>query len=121
MARLKGGKLTVIYDTTKRQPLDSRMLVTKRADLINPNIWIASGTTNSASFNGMIVSVNADGENNGVYHLKDRTLITDENYANYQAALANSEDIEPYFSMWTKLATVNSRIDGGEIKALDLE
>lgn len=121
MARLKGGKLTVIYDTTKRQPLDSRMLVTKKADLINPNVWVTSDSTSSASFNGMIVSVNTDGENNGVYYLEDRTKVTAENYSNYQTSLAAGEDTTQYFSMWKKLAaseeaqTISIAVDGGEI------
>ena len=129
MARIRGGKTTVIYDTTKRQPLDSRMLVTKRADLINPAIWITNASETEAMFNGMIVAVNSDTVFNGVYYLLNRLLVTAENYANYQEAVASSADIEPFFSMWIKLASLedleslkeqidsfsNILIDGGEI------
>ena len=129
MARIKGGKLTVIYDSSKRQPLDARMLVTKKADLINPDIWVAAGTANNSLFNGLIVAVNNDGEATGVYYLTDRLLITAENYSNYQTALAAGEDTAQYFSMWKKLASLedlkslkdrldsfsNLTIDGGEI------
>ena len=129
MARIKGGKTTVIYDTTKRQPLDSRMLVTKRADLINPAIWITNASETEATFNGMIVAVNNDTIFNGVYYLLNRVLITSENYTNYQEAVASGADIEPFFSMWIKLASLedlkslkdrldsfsNLTIDGGEI------
>lgn len=129
MARIRGGKTTVIYDTTKRQPLDSRMLVTKRADLINPAIWITSASETDATFNGMIVAVNNDTIFNGVYYLLNRLLITAENYANYQEAVTSGVDIEPFFSMWIKLASLedleslkeqidsfsNIPIDGGEI------
>ncbi len=99
MARIKGGKLTVIYDTTKRQPLDGRMLVTKYADLINPNTWIPTGMTTDATFNGMLVAVNANDENKGIYYLADRTKITADNYTAYQTAVTNGEDIAPYFTM----------------------
>jgi hypothetical protein len=99
MARIKGGKLTVNYDTNKRQPLDSRMLVTKKADLINPATWIAAGTSNSATFNGLIVAVNNDGDNSGIYYLTDRLAITEENYTNYQTALTNNENVDNYFAM----------------------
>lgn len=129
MARIRGGKTTVIYDTTKRQPLDSRMLVTKRADLINPAIWITNASETEATFNGMIVAVNNDTIFNGVYYLLNRVLITSENYTNYQEAVASGADIEPFFSMWIKLASLedlkslkdrldsfsNLTIDGGEI------
>ena len=122
MARIKGGKLTVIYDSTKRQPLDGRMLVTKYVDLINPNTWIPTGMNTDSTFNGMIVSVNADSDKNGVYYLNNRQAITADNYTAYQAALANNEDITPYFTMWTKLAsasdftpTFEAIVDGGEI------
>lgn len=110
MSRVKGGKITVTYDSTKRQPLDSRMLVTKRADLINPAIWITNTLTTEATYNGMIVSVNSDGVYNGVYYLTDRTAVTADNYAAYQAALAAGEDVESYFSMWTKLGTTNDLV-----------
>lgn len=99
MARIKGGKTTVIYDTTKRQPLDSRMLVNKRADLINPTIWITNASATDAMFNGMIVAVNNDTTFNGIYYLLNRLLVTAENYANYQDAVASGENIEPFFSM----------------------
>lgn len=108
MARVKGGYLGGTYDIPKKQPLDSRMLVTKRADLINPSVWKTNGSTTGESghYNGMIVSVNSDGTYNGVYYLTDRTAITDENYTTYKDALAAGEDVESYFSMWTKLGTL---------------
>ena len=112
MARVKGGYLGGTYDIPKKQPLDSRMLVTKRADLINPSVWKVNGSTAGefGHYNGMIVSVSSDGIYSGVYYLTDRTAITDENYAAYKAALAAGEDIEVYFSMWTKLATSNNSV-----------
>ena len=110
MGRIKGGKITVTYDSTKRQPLDSRMLVTKRADLINPTIWITNTLTTDAMYNGMIVSVNSDGVYNGVYHLKDRTAVTTENYDAYKVALAAGEDVEIYFSMWEKMGTTSQLV-----------
>lgn len=112
MARVKGGYLGGTYDLPKKQPLDSRMLVTKRADLINPSVWKTNGspTGESGHYNGMIVSVSSDGIYNGVYYLTDRAAITDENYAAYKAALAAGEDVESYFSMWTKLGTSTNSV-----------
>jgi hypothetical protein len=109
MARVKGGYLGGIYDVPKKQPLDSRMLVTKKADLINPSVWKTNGSTTGESghYNGMIVSVNSDGIYNGVYYLTDRTAITTENYEAYRTALAVGENIDAYFSMWTKLGTLD--------------
>jgi hypothetical protein len=121
MARIKGGKLTVTYDTTKPQPLDSRMLVTKYADLINPTTWQTNGTTVNASFNGMMVAVNNDTIHNGIYYLTNKSLLTADNYTAYQAALTNGEETDSYFKMWIKLAavddlpTLSARVDGGEI------
>lgn len=112
MARVKGGYLGGTYDIPKKQPLDSRMLVTKRVDLINPSVWKTNGSTTGefGHYNGMIVSVSSDGIYNGVYYLNDRTAITDENYAAYKNALAAGEDVEIYFSMWTKLGMANNSV-----------
>ena len=112
MARVKGGYLGGTYDLPKKQPLDSRMLVTKRADLINPAIWRTNGSTTGESghYTGMIVSVSSDGLYSGVYYLTDRAAITDENYAAYKTALAAGEDVEIYFSMWTKLGASNNSV-----------
>ena len=112
MARVKGGYLGGIYDIPKKQPLDSRMLVTKRADLINPSVWNTNGSTTGevGHYNGMIVAVNSDGIYNGVYYLTDRNAVTADNYAAYKTALAAGEDVEKYFSMWTKLGTTNDLV-----------
>ena len=107
MSRVKGGLFAGMLDVSKRFPLDSRMLVSKREDLINPATWITNTLTTDATYNVMIVSVNSDGEHNGVYYLIDRKAITAENYSAYKIALAAGEDVEAYFSMWNKLATEN--------------
>ena len=107
MARVKGGLFTSTLDVNKRFPLDSRMLVAKREDLINPETWITNTLTTEATYNVMIVSVNSDVEHNGVYYLLDRKEITAENYSAYQVALDAGEDVGPYFSMWMKLGTLD--------------
>ena len=107
MARVKGGLFTSTLDVNKRFPLDSRMLVSKKEDLINPATWITNTLTTEATYNVMIVSVNSDGKNNGVYYLNDRTAVTEENYASYQEALTASADVTSYFSMWTRLADLD--------------
>ena len=118
MARVKGGYLSGTYDIPNKQPLDSRMLVTKRADLINPSVWKTNGSTTDevGCFNGMIVAVNSDGEYSGVYYLIDRKAITAENYSAYKTALSAGENVEAYFSMWEKLADTNS-VSGGVVNA----
>ena len=107
MGRVKGGLFTTLLDVNKRFPLDTRMLVSKREDLINPTVWTTNTLTTEATYNGMIVAVNTDGEYNGVYYLTNRQAITADNYALYQADLAAGKDVENYFSMWTKLGTLD--------------
>ena len=55
MSRVKGGLFTGMLDVNKRFPLDSRMLVSKREDLINPKTWITNTLTTEATYNSMIV------------------------------------------------------------------
>ena len=119
MARFKGGLLTVTYDTNKRFPLDSRMLVSKYEDLINPSIWKTSGLSTNALFNGLITAVNA-GEHSGIYFLINWKDITDENYANYLAAVDKSEATDSYFRMWSKLAEIDE-LDSLEARIRELE
>ena len=107
MARVKGALFTGMLDVNKRFPLDSRMLVAKREDLINPATWVTNTLTTESTYNSMIVSVSSDGANNGVYYLTNRTAVTVDNYAAYKTALAAGEDVEVYFSMWNKLGTLN--------------
>lgn len=119
MARVKGGLFTSTLDVNKRFPLDSRMLVTKREDLINPTIWITNTLTTESTYNGMIVSVNSDGEYNGVYYLIDRTAITADNYAAYKTALTAGESVDTYFSMWKKLSTTDENSSTGGLTPVD--
>ena len=106
MARVKGGLFTATLDVNKRFPLDSRMLVSKREDLINPKTWVTNTLATEATYNVMVVSVNSDGEYNGVYYLLDRKAITADNYSAYRAALNAGLDVSSYFSMWMKLGTL---------------
>lgn len=105
MSRFKGTVITATYATSKRFPLDSRQLVSLKTDLIDPASWQLSTTqTNNAVYNGMITAVAGD----GIYVLNDRTAITADNYAAYQAAVAAGTDVASYFSMWTKIASVET-------------
>lgn len=99
MGRVKGTLISTTYEPGKRQPLDARALVTKKADLINPTIWTPTGATNTICYNGQITAVNGDGDKNGIYYLIDRTAITEDNYNAYIAAGTE----EGFFSMWIKL------------------
>ena len=120
MGRTKGALFTSSLDVNKRFPLDARMLVKYREDLINPDEWIVRTLTTDSTYNGMIVAVNSDGANNGVYVLIDRTLITQENYSNYKAAKDADENVEPYFAMWRRLANLDQLDElSARIKALE--
>lgn len=111
MARVKGGLFTGTLDVNKRFPLDSRMLVTKREDLINPKTWTTNTLATESTYNTMIVSVNSDGEYNGVYYLLDRKAITLENYSAYKAAMEADEETDSYFSMWVKVGTLEDVVN----------
>lgn len=127
MARLKGGLITSTFDTSKRGPLDSRELVTKYEDLINPAIWVVNTTSVEALYNGIKVSVNEVGENMGTYFLVDRKAITEENYNNYLAAKEAGADTKPFFSMWSKFLTTSdnstadilARLEAGDAAVKD--
>lgn len=90
MARYKGkANLSTTYDVTYWGPLDTRMLVPKKADLFLEETWIPLRSKDSSAYDGMIVAVAEDtADNNGIYYLKDYTSLT-------------SED------SWIKLATLN--------------
>lgn len=110
MARVKGGLMTSVLDVSKHLPLDSRELVTKYDDLINPQIWKVNTLETDGLYNGLRVSVSENTENRGIYMLLDRKAITSENYENYLAAKENNEDIDIYFSMWTKIITTQDKL-----------
>lgn len=107
MSRVKGGLFTSTLDVSKHQPLDSRELVTKYENLINPTIWKVNTLNTDGLYNGLRVSVvdPNDGTYNGVYFLLDRKKITTENYLNYLTARNNNEDISVFFEMWTRILT----------------
>lgn len=107
MSRYKGSLLEGTFDSSKRFPVDSRELVSTKADLINPSIWIVNTLTSNALYNGLCTTVNNDGENNGKYRLSDRTLITEENYNAYLAAVEAGEETDSYFKMWHKIAELS--------------
>lgn len=107
MGRVKGTVLSTTYEPGKRQPLDARQLVTKKADLINPTIWTPTGVAQTMCYNGMVTAVNSDEGNNGIYYLVNRNAITEENYNAYTEAAAAGTDTSMYFGMWIKLGELN--------------
>lgn len=121
MARLKGGLFTSTLDVSKRAPLDSRELVTKYEDLINPEIWKTNSSETEALYNGLCVSVNETGENMGKYFLVDRKAITEENYNNYLSAKESGEEVTQFFWMWEKLLMTTNTIilNGGKANGTD--
>lgn len=90
MARYRGkANLSTTYDVTYWGPFDTRMLVPKKEDLFLEETWIPLRSTDSSAYDGMIVAVAEDtDDNNGIYYLKDYT------------SLASGDS-------WIKLATLN--------------
>lgn len=105
MARLKGGLITSTFDPSKRGPLDSRELVTRYEDLINPAVWITNTTSKESLYDGLRVSVNEAGEHYGIYFLLDRKQITEDNYTLYLAAKEQGQDVSAFFAMWERVTT----------------
>lgn len=116
MARVKGTVISTTYDIALRRPMDTRMLVSAKQDLIDPNCWIPTGKNSQMCYNGMITAV----ANDGIYYLVDRAGITAENYAAYQSAVSAGSDVTPYFSMWSKLGEI-SELDSLKDRIADLE
>lgn len=80
MSRNKGTfNFAANFEPLVKAPLDGRLVVSTKADLINPATWQDAGS-NVWLFKGIVVSVVADStpENNGLYFLTDET-----NYTNY--------------------------------------
>ena len=80
MTRYKGdANLSSTFDVTYWGPLDTRMLVPQFADLLLPETWIPSGSSDVSVYTGMIVVVAFDPDDslNGVYYLKDDGAYTD--------------------------------------------
>lgn len=103
MARVKGNVISATYDVGLRRPIDAKMLVTAKKDLIDPAVWTPQNMSSQMCYNGMITAV----ANDGVYYLVDRTAITAENFAEYQSAVSAGSDVTPYFSMWSRLCELS--------------
>ena len=58
------------FKIKKQAPMDDRMIVSKKIDLQNPNLF------DGFTYNGMIVSVVDDTINNGLYRLEDKSTLT---------------------------------------------
>lgn len=76
MAREKGiFNASSNYEPLIGAPFDARCVVDYKADLVDPNTWTEG---RKYLYNGMIVSVTRDtDENNGVYRLDNRLLYTE--------------------------------------------
>ena len=105
MSRIHGlNSISENYEVKLRRPLDARMLVPTKADLINPASWTAY------TYNGMIVAVGADSEafNNGIYILKDRKLISSSDYSGW-SKVAELTDLN---SLKIKIADLEEIVNG---------
>ena len=82
MARNKGTfNFAANFEVLTKAPLDARLVVDTKANLIDPVIW-QDVATNVWLYNGMTVSVVSDPSvsNNGLYFLTDESQYTDINY-----------------------------------------
>lgn len=83
--------VTTVYDVDKAAPLDTRVVVKEKNDLIDLNTWGSYNSTLGEDqiyiYKGMLVAVvdDATPSNNGVYMLIGATTdTTDVSYNNYQ-------------------------------------
>ena len=82
MARNKGTfNFAANFEVLTKAPLDARIVVDTKANLIDPTIW-EDGDLNVWLYTGITVSVITDPSttNNGLYFLTDETNYTDINY-----------------------------------------
>jgi len=80
MSRNKGSfNFASNFEVLTKAPLDARLVVATKADLIDPSIW-KDTNSNIWLYKGIVVSVTSDTstENNGLYFLTD-----ENNYTNY--------------------------------------
>ena len=78
MSRTKGTfNFAANFEVLTKAPLDARLVVSTKADLINPVVWQDTGG-NVWVYKGIPVSVVSDPctNNNGLYFLTDETLYT---------------------------------------------
>jgi hypothetical protein len=83
MGRNKGTfNFAANFEVLTKAPLDARLVVDTKANLISPAIWQDPGT-NVWLYKGIVVSVVSDPstENNGLYFLTDETTYT--NYSSW--------------------------------------
>lgn len=82
MSRNKGTfNFAANFEVLTKAPIDARLVVSAKEDLINPSIW-QDGDSLVWLYKGIVVSVTSDPvtENNGLYFLTDETQYTDYNY-----------------------------------------
>lgn len=89
MARTKGTfNFAANYEVLAKAPLDARLVVDTKSNLISPVIW-QDPNSNVWIYKGIVVSVVSDPsvENNGLYFLTDETT-----YTNYDSWLKLNND-----------------------------
>ena len=80
MARNKGTfTFATNFEPLLEAPLDARMRVSKRSDLITQSIWRDAESASVWLYSGMLVSVvdDPDPVHNGLYFLADKNIYTD--------------------------------------------
>ena len=98
MSRTKGTfNFAANFEVLTKAPLDARLVVSTKADLINPVVWQDTGG-NVWVYKGIPVSVVADPsiENNGLYFLTDETQ-----YTNYSYWLKLNMTADPSGTAWS--------------------
>jgi hypothetical protein len=105
--------LSANFEAQKSAPIDARMLVGKKADLINPTTWTANDGGNYI-YKGIIVSVNDDTTNNGLYILKGDDYTQESSWEK----AGGDVDLSPYWKNdGTSTATGNWNIGDNDFNA----
>ncbi len=118
MARNKGlASFSANFEPQMAAPLDARMLVETKADLLLAATWLANDW-NGYSFQGMIVSVWNDWDNNGFYMLNAVDFTNEDNWISWGTGWAWFFQTMTFAEMIT-LSTGNQLIPWGYYKITD--
>jgi len=108
MARNKGTfNFAANFEILTKAPLDARLVVSNKADLIDPSIWVDTNN-NVWLYKGLVASVTSDPStiNNGLYFLLDEA-----NYTSYQYWLKiNNTDASGTSSLTFQLNNGNNGV-----------
>lgn len=108
MSRNKGTfNFSANFEVLSKAPLDARLVVSNKGDLISPSIW-QDASSNVWLYKGILVSVVSDPstENNGLYFLLDETQYT--NYNSWFKIQTPTTQIQKYVNSFD--GTINNSL-----------